>query len=297
MDEKIIVAYKILCLSTLQCTERQHGLERTGVPDALSLLNMNDAHHLKCLMWAVYDGALLVGEQQELPGNHPWCTVLAGLYRHIYRGCEDMAHCPPYMLASWNCQERVEALRRERRLGSMQGGQQRASRPRRRSRSRSQHRSQTPVQGDRNGCSCGSSPCTPSRCHCRATLSPDANTMPKLALAVNIPSHAQSSHSCRGMARASLDNEDTWENDFQTPHMPVHCVVWQEGGSHREPAAGRMEASRGSPSWQPCYQVDIGEEEATLESIDPTWRATHWLQLVVQGITEDEVPWYKLVSP
>ena len=137
----------------------------------------------------------------------------------------------------------------------------------------------------------------PLRCHCRAPLSPDANTMPKLASAVNIPSYAQSSHSCGGMAWASLDDEDAWEDDFQTPHMPVHHVVRQDGDGHGEPATGRMEASRGSPGWLPCYQVDIGEEEAMLESIDPTWRATCWLQLVVQGIVEDEVPWYELVIP
>ena len=58
-----------------------------------------------------------------------------------------------------------------------------------------------------------------------------------------------------------------------------------------------MEASRGSPGWQPGYQVDIGEEETTLETIDPTWRPTHWLQLVVPGISDDEVPWYELVIP
>ena len=98
------------------------------------------------------------------------------------------------------------------------------------------------------------------------------------------------------MARASLDNEDAWEDDFQTLHMPVRCVVRWDGGSHRELAAEGMEASRGSPGW-PHYQVDIGEEEETLESIDPTWRATHWLQLVVQGIVDDQVPWYELVIP
>ena len=117
--------------------------------------------------------------------------------------------------------------------------------------------------------------------------------MPKLASAVNVPSHAWSSHSCGEIARASLDDEDAWEDDFQTPHMPVCHVVWQEG----ELAAGRMEASRGSPSWCSCYQVDIGEEEVTLEFIGPTWRATCWLQLVVQSITDDEVPWYELVIP
>ena len=61
MDEKIIVAYEILCLSALQCTEWQHGVEKTGVPNALALLNVNDTHHLEHLTWAVYDGALLVG--------------------------------------------------------------------------------------------------------------------------------------------------------------------------------------------------------------------------------------------
>ena len=42
-DEKLVVAYEILYLSTLQCTEWQHGYEKKGMPDALSLLNVNDA--------------------------------------------------------------------------------------------------------------------------------------------------------------------------------------------------------------------------------------------------------------
>ena len=117
--------------------------------------------------------------------------------------------------------------------------------------------------------------------------------MPKLVSAVNILSHAWSSHSCGEMARASLDDEDVWEDDFQTLHMPVCHIVWWEG----KPAAGRMEASWGSPTWRPCYQVDIGEEEVMLESTDPTWRATCWLQLVVKSIVDDEVPWYELVIP
>ena len=65
------------------------------------------------------------------------------------------------------------------------------------------------------------------------------------------------------MAWVSLDDEDAWEDDFQTPHMPVHCVVWWDGGAHGEPAAGRVEASREAVAtcWQPCYdQVDIGDE-------------------------------------
>ena len=121
--------------------------------------------------------------------------------------------------------------------------------------------------------------------------------MPKLASAVNIPSHAQSSHSSGGMVWASLNDEDAWEDDFQTQHTAVHCMVQREDGGHREPVNGRMEALRGSPGWRPGYQIDIGEEETTLETINPTWRTTHWLQLVVQGISDDKVPWYELVIP
>ena len=48
MDERLIMAYKILCLSTLQCTEWQHGSEKKGMPDAPSLLNINDACQVSC---------------------------------------------------------------------------------------------------------------------------------------------------------------------------------------------------------------------------------------------------------
>ena len=58
-----------------------------------------------------------------------------------------------------------------------------------------------------------------------------------------------------------------------------------------------MEASRGSPNWQSLVQVDTSKEELeTLEEIDPHWRATQWLQVAVQGITDEEVLWYELVA-
>ena len=34
-----------------------------------------------------------------------------------------------------------------------------------------------------------------------------------------------------------------------------------------------------------------------LEMVDPTWRTTRWLQLVVQGISDNELPWYELIIP
>ena len=109
-NEKIVITYEILCLSANQCTEWQHRFEKTGMPDTLALLNVDDTHHLEHLAWAVYDGTL-VGLWPKLPGDHPWCTVLAGLHKHIYRGHDDVAHCPLHMLGSWDCQEQIEALR------------------------------------------------------------------------------------------------------------------------------------------------------------------------------------------
>ena len=175
--------------------------------------------------------------------------------------------------------------------------QRRASRPRRRSRSSSRHHSRTPALRDWSRHSCCSPPNMPLRCHCGGPLSPGADTMPKLTSAVNVPAYICSSCSGGGMARASLDDEDVWEDDFQTPHMPVCHVVQQSGSGCRDLAAERMEASEGSPSWQSFYWVDVGKEELeTLECIDPLWRATCWLRVAVQGIAREEVPWYELVT-
>ena len=87
IDEKLVVAYEILKVS-LHCTEHREWVEKTGMLDALLLVNLKDTHHLEHLTWAVYDGALLVGSCPELPGECQWCTVLAGIFKHIYKGHE-----------------------------------------------------------------------------------------------------------------------------------------------------------------------------------------------------------------
>ena len=300
-------SHEILCISANWCTDQQNGVEKTGMPDALALLNVNDVHHLEHLVWAVYDGMLLVGPWPELLGDRPWCTGLAGLHKHIYRGRNDVAHCPPQTLGSWDCQEQMEALRQVGGLCSTWSGQRWASWPQRRSQSGSWHCSQMPARGNRDGHLRGPSPympsrshlgvttppCTPLKCYCRAAVSPSISPMPKVASAVNIPSHALSSHSGEGMARASLNEDDAWEDDFQTPHMPVCRVMQRDDDGRRCPAEGRPESSRGSPGQWTEYQVDIGEEGNMLETVDPTWRTTCWLQLAVQGILDDEVPWYE----
>ena len=174
-----------------------------------------------------------------MPGDHQWCTVLAGIFKHIYRGCDDAAHCSPYTLALWDCQQRTKALCEERRQGAVWCGHKNTPRARRRrSRSSSRHRSRTPSHMGWSGYSCCSPPNTPPRCRSMGEpFSPSLNTMPKLSLAVSILAYARSSRSAGGMAQASLDDDEDWEEDFQTPHYPICCMVRQEEGGQDELAA------------------------------------------------------------
>ena len=66
------------------------------------------------------------------------------------------------------------------------------------------------------------------------------------------------------------------------PPMSAPCPKWPQ---------------RSTSGQQTEYQVDIGEEEEMLETVNPTWRTTRLLQLVVQGISDDEVPWFELIIP
>ena len=49
IDEKLVVAYEILGLTALYCTEYRGGVEKQGMPDAVSQINLNDTHHLEHL--------------------------------------------------------------------------------------------------------------------------------------------------------------------------------------------------------------------------------------------------------
>ena len=80
-------------------------------------------------------------------------------------------------------------------------------------------------------------------------FSPSPDTTPKLSSAVNVLVHARSSCSAEGVAQASLDDDEDWEEDFQTPHTPMCRVVRQEEGGQGKPAAKQMEAPGGSPAW------------------------------------------------
>ena len=48
-DERVMLAYEIQCISSVRCTDRQNRVEQMGIPDALAVLNTEDARHLECL--------------------------------------------------------------------------------------------------------------------------------------------------------------------------------------------------------------------------------------------------------
>ena len=73
--------------------------------------------------------------------------------------------------------------------------------------------------------------------------------------------------------------------------------MWWEDTGHRSSAERRLECSGGSPRQWTGYCIDIGEEEEMLETVDPTWQTTCWLELAVQGISDEEVPWYEYITP
>ena len=125
------------------------------------------------------------------------------LQAHL-QGHNDVAHCLPYTLASWDCQDRTEVLCQEGRLGAAQSSHKKASRPRRRSRNSSRHCSRMAGLKNRSRHSSCSPPNMPPRCHCGEPLTPSSNTMPKFSSAMNIPAYAWSSCSAGGWPRPPL---------------------------------------------------------------------------------------------
>ena len=241
-----------------------------------------------------------MGSHPELLGECQWCTVLAGIFKHINGGDDETAHCPPFTLVSWDCQQRTEVVCQECRQNAAHCGHDDGHRSRgQRLRSGSRHHSKMPSRKGWTRYTCCSPPNTPpSRYHSAGELfSPGSDTTPKLSSAVSIPAYARSSCSAGGVAQALLDDDEDGEEDFQTPHTPVCHLVRQEEGSQGEPAAEGMEASGGSPAWWVIACVDISKEgPETLVEIDACWRAKQSVEVATQGIRDEEVPGYDLLA-
>ena len=114
-------------------------------------------------------------------------------------------------------------------------------------------------------------PCMTVRCYCGTAMPHDIPTMPKVASVVNVPSHAQSSHSSEGTSLASLNQDEVLEDKFQTQHTLVCHMRWQGDSTSGSSAGVGLECSGGSPGEQAAYCLDIDEEKETLETVDSTW--------------------------
>ena len=97
------------------------------------------------------------------------------------------------------------------------------------------------------------------------------------------PPHAWSSHSSERTALASLNQDEALEDDFQTQHMLVYHLRWWGDSGSGSSARGGLECSGGSPGQQAAYCLNIGKEEETLETVDPTWQTTQLAMAVTEG--------------
>ena len=84
-----IVAYEILALVSLHCTE-QHGSDKkccNTLSNTYPLVDLSNMDGLECLAWAMYDGIFIPGDPPRLTGHHDWSHIIAGMTLHlIYHG-------------------------------------------------------------------------------------------------------------------------------------------------------------------------------------------------------------------
>ena len=81
LDGQHIIAYKILALASLCCTEwcscTKKGFNSLG--NAYSLVDLTDVHDLEHLAWAVYDSVFIPGNPPMLTGHHDWSCIITGM--------------------------------------------------------------------------------------------------------------------------------------------------------------------------------------------------------------------------
>ena len=75
-DEKVILAYEILCISSNRCTDRRNGVKQMGVPDALALLNI----------WSAWPGLFTTAHCWWACGPSFWAPSPGA---SCWQGCSD----------------------------------------------------------------------------------------------------------------------------------------------------------------------------------------------------------------
>ena len=108
VDGQCIVAYEILTLASLCCTEwcgcaKKHC---NTLGNAYPLVNLTNVDNLEHLAWAVYDGVFIPGDPPVLTGHHDWSHIITGMTLHlIFHGKTMGEHCLPCTTASFNAKQ------------------------------------------------------------------------------------------------------------------------------------------------------------------------------------------------
>ena len=108
LDGQCIIAYEILSLASLHCTEQCSKPKKCHkmCSEAYLRVDLNDVDGLKHLAWVVYNGVFLPGNPPALTGHHDWQLIIVGTtLRLIYQGATVGAHCPPCTITSHNAEQ------------------------------------------------------------------------------------------------------------------------------------------------------------------------------------------------
>ena len=109
VDGQCVVAYKILALVSLCCTE-QHSCTKKCCNSLSNMyplvVDLTDVDDLEQLAWAVYDGVFVLGDPPILTGHHDWSCIITGMTLHlIFHNKTRGKHCPPCTVASFNAKQ------------------------------------------------------------------------------------------------------------------------------------------------------------------------------------------------
>ena len=116
LDGQCVVAYKILALVSLHCTE-QHGSDKkhcNTLSGAYPLVDLSDVDGLEHLAWAVYDCLFIPGNSPRLTSHHDWLHIITGMTLClIYHGKTAGEHCPPCTVVSFNAKHATRLMQQQ----------------------------------------------------------------------------------------------------------------------------------------------------------------------------------------
>ena len=126
MDGQCIVAYEILMVASLCCTEQcgSQKKECNTLGAAYPRVNLSDINGLEHLTWAVYDGVYMTGDLLALTDYHDWeCIITGTTLCLIFCGKTNSKHCKPSTIAFLNAEQ---AMKLAQQQGLLQPGKRRS---------------------------------------------------------------------------------------------------------------------------------------------------------------------------